>query len=343
MKILLGLSGGVDSSYAALKLKNEGHEVEGAVVKMHEHTECDAAREVAEGLGIPLHIIDATADFSDIIKENFASEYIKGRTPNPCIICNPKVKFKALYDYAMNNGFDMIATGHYARIVTLSHDGKVRYTLASPKDEKKDQTYMLYRLPQEILEKTVFPLSDMNKDEVRAGSREASLSAADRGDSQEICFLPDGNYAAFVEEKHGPSRKGSFIGDNGEILGEHKGIIHYTVGQRKGLGIALGSRAFVTEIDPESNTVKLSTSPKKSTEIIITDMVYTGLPEPDAEMSLDALVKPRYTAKKTPATVTFYTDGTAKVVFSEPTTAAPGQSLTIYNGKGLLLAGGFIN
>jgi tRNA-specific 2-thiouridylase len=343
MKILLGISGGVDSAYAALKLKNEGHTVEGAVIKMHEHTEISAAKEVAESIGIPLHIIDASEAFDRIIKENFASEYIKGRTPNPCIICNPEVKFKSLYDYACQAGFDMIATGHYAKIVKIDTNGEIRYTLASPTDERKDQTYMLYRLPQNILAKTVFPLSDICKDQVRELSRDASLVAADRGDSQEICFLPDGDYPSFVEAKYGKSKHGNFIGDNGEVLGEHKGIIHYTVGQRKGLGIALGSRAFVTEIDPEKNTVRLSTEPKKSNEIFITDIVYTGLPKPDSDLEIEAMVKPRYTAKKIRATVVFHGDNTANVIFSEPTTAAPGQSLTIYNEEGLLLAGGFIN
>lgn len=343
MKILLGISGGVDSAYAAFKLKNEGHKVEGAVIKMHEHTEIDAAVEAAESIGIPLHIIDATDAFECIIKENFASEYSKGRTPNPCIICNPNVKFKALYDYAIENGFERIATGHYANIVTIDNDGKQLYTLASPADAKKDQTYMLYRLPQYILEKTIFPLSEMSKDKVREHSREASLSAADRGDSQEICFLPDGNYAEFVENRKGLCPQGDFIDENGKVLGRHKGIIHYTVGQRKGLGIALGSRAFVTDINPENNTVTLSTDPKKSSEILITDIVYTGLEAPMSELRIDALVKPRYTAKKTPAIVIFNGDNTARVIFSEPTTAAPGQSLTIYDSNEILLAGGFIS
>jgi tRNA-specific 2-thiouridylase len=343
MKILLGISGGVDSAYAAYKLKSEGHEVEGAVIKMHGYTEIDAAIEAAESIGIPLHVIDATEDFDRIIKENFVSEYISGRTPNPCIICNPNVKFKALYDYAMSKGFDMIATGHYAKIVKLDSDGNTRYTLASPTDEKKDQTYMLYRLPQHILAKTLFPLSDMNKTDVRQNSRESGLSAADRGDSQEICFLPDGGYADFVESRAGKCQGGNFVDDNGKVLGAHKGIIHYTVGQRKGLGIALGERVFVTAIDPIENTVTLSPSPKKSTEITITDVVYTGLPEPKSDLTVEALVKPRYTAKKVAAHVTFLPNATARVTFSEPTTAAPGQSLTVYNSDGHLLAGGFIS
>ena len=342
MKILLGISGGVDSAYAAYKLKSEGHEVEGAVIKMHCHTELDAAREVAESIGIPLHIIDATEAFDSIIKENFAFEYARGRTPNPCIICNPEVKFKALYDYAMQHGFDRIATGHYAKIITLETNGEIRYTLTSPADDKKDQTYMLYRLPQNILAKTIFPLYEMKKNEVRESSREAGLSAADRGDSQEICFLPEGDYTAFVESKCGKSKEGNFIDESGKILGTHKGIIHYTVGQRKGLGIALGARAFVTEINPENNTVTLSTAPKKSSEITITDIVFSGMSEPIEPTEIRALVKPRYTAKKTPAKVIISPDHTAKVIFTEPTTAAPGQSLTIYNEEGILLAGGFI-
>lgn len=343
MRILLGISGGVDSAYAAYKLKIEGHEVEGAVIKMHEHTEIDAAIEAAESIGIPLHIIDATEDFDRIIKENFAQEYISGRTPNPCIICNPKVKFKALYDYAMANGFDMIATGHYAKIVKLESDGEVRYTFASPADEKKDQTYMLCRLPEYIIKKTLFPLADMNKADVRQNSRDSGLSAADRGDSQEICFLPNGGYADFVESRKGKCPSGNFIDDSGAILGAHKGIIHYTVGQRKGLGIALGERVFVTDIDPIANTVTLSPSPKKSTEITITDVVYTGLPEPKSDLTIEVLVKPRYTAKKVSARVTFHPNATARVTFFEPTTAAPGQTLTVYNSDGHLLAAGFIS
>ena len=342
MRILLGISGGVDSAYAAYKLKSEGHDVEGAVIKMHEHTELDAAIEAAESIGIPLHIIDATESFEKIIKENFASEYIAGRTPNPCIICNPEVKFKSLYEYAMENGFDMIATGHYARIVKVESNGETRYTLASPLDEKKDQTYMLCRLPQHILAKTIFPLADMNKSDVRQSSREGGLSAADRGDSQEICFLPDGGYADFVESRKGKCPSGNFVDDSGNILGAHKGIIHYTVGQRKGLGIALGERVFVTDINPISNTVTLSPSPKKSTEIEVTDVVYTGITPPTSDLTIEALVKPRYTAKKVSARVTFRMDATATVTFSEPTTAAPGQTLTVYNSDGILLAGGFI-
>ena len=342
MRILLGISGGVDSAYAAYKLKSEGYDVEGAVIKMHEHTELDAAIEAAESIGIPLHIIDATESFEKIIKENFVSEYIAGRTPNPCIICNPEVKFKSLYEYAMENGFDMIATGHYARIVKAESNGETRYTLASPLDEKKDQTYMLCRLPQHVLAKTIFPLANMNKTDVRQSSREEGLSAADRGDSQEICFLPDGGYADFVESRKGKCPSGNFVDDSGNILGAHKGIIHYTVGQRKGLGIALGERVFVTDINPISNTVTLSPSPKKSTEIEVTDVVYTGLTPPTEELTIEALVKPRYTAKKVSATVTFHMNATATVTFSEPTTAAPGQTLTIYNSDGILLAGGFI-
>lgn len=343
MRILLGISGGVDSAYAAYKLKSEGYDVEGAVIKMHEHTELDAAIEAAESIGIPLHIIDATESFEKIIKENFVSEYIAGRTPNPCIICNPEVKFKSLYEYAMENGFDMIATGHYARIVKVESNGETRYTLASPLDEKKDQTYMLCRLPQHILAKTIFPLANMNKIDVRQSSREEGLSAADRGDSQEICFLPDGGYADFVESRKGKCPSGNFVDDSGNILGAHKGIIHYTVGQRKGLGIALGKRVFVTDINPIANTVTLSPSPKKSMEIEVTDVVYTGITPPTSELTIEALVKPRYTAKKVSARVTFHMDATATVTFTEPTTAAPGQTLTIYNSDGILLAGGFIS
>lgn len=337
MKILVGISGGVDSAYAAYKLKAEGHDVEGAVLIMHDYTELTAAREAAESVGIPLHEIDCRESFEQI-KENFASEYSSGRTPNPCIICNERVKFRILCGFAMKNAFDAIATGHYAKVVCL--DG--RYALAFPEDMRKEQTYMLYRLPQEILAHLVLPLSDGTKAEIRESAESSGISSANRADSQEICFLPEGNHTEYIEQKAGKCPEGNFIDGNGKILGRHRGIIHYTVGQRKGLGISLGERAFVTDINPDDNTITLSPTISGSESIRLTDMVYSGMPEPDGECEVELLIKLRYTAPLVKASVRLYPDRTATVSFTEPQKSAPGQSAVLYR-DGMVMCGGFIN
>lgn len=337
MKILVGISGGVDSAYAAYKLKSEGHEVEGAVLIMHDYTELSAAREAAESVDIALHEIDCRESFEQI-KENFVTEYSSGRTPNPCIICNERVKFRTLYDFAVKNGFDAIATGHYGRVV--SHDG--RFALAFPEDMRKEQTYMLYRLPQEILSHLILPLSDGIKSDIRGRAENSGISSANRADSQEICFLPEGNHTEYIEQKAGKCPEGDFVDENGRILGRHKGIIHYTVGQRKGLGISLGERAFVTDINPIDNTITLSPTLSGSESIRLTDVVYSGMPEPTEPIELELLAKLRYTAPLVKALVRFYPDRTAIVSFTEPQKSAPGQSAVLYR-DGIVMCGGFIN
>lgn len=342
MKILLGLSGGVDSTYAALKLKNEGHTVEGAVILMHEHTSIDEARESASSLGIALHVIDARTDFNKIVKSNFVSEYLSARTPNPCVICNSEVKFIKLLEFADENGFDMIATGHYADIVRFEDDRGEYYAFRRGADEKKDQTYMLWRIPQRVLSRLMLPLSDMVKSDIREASRAAGLAAADRGDSQEICFIPDTDYAAYIESVAGVSKKGSFINENGELLGEHNGIIRYTVGQRRGLGISAKSRIFVTKIDPESNTVTLSEKDSFATKVFVSGVVYSGMREPDVNFERELQVKLRYASKPVAARVKFFKDR-AEIMLSEPVRAVtPGQSAVIYDGD-VIQAGGFID
>ncbi len=337
MKILVGISGGVDSAFAAKKLLLEGHHVEGAVLIMHDYTELSAAREAARSVGIPLHEIDCRTGFEEI-KQNFVTEYINARTPNPCIICNERVKFKTLYDFAMKCGFDMIATGHYARIAEQGG----RYALAMAEDIKKDQTYMLYRLPQHILSKLLLPLCEGTKAEIRAAAAEQGISAADRADSQEICFLPEGGHTDYIEQMAGKCPEGDFVDNQGKILGRHKGIIHYTVGQRKGLGISLGSRAFVTAIDPISNTVTLSTEMTGRSTLEITDIVYSGLTPPTGEQEITLDVKLRYTAPLTPVTAHLYPDGRATLTLKSPQKFAPGQSAVLYK-NGTVLLGGFIN
>ncbi|MBE6635778.1 MAG: tRNA 2-thiouridine(34) synthase MnmA [Ruminococcaceae bacterium] len=342
MKILLGLSGGVDSTYAALRLKAEGHTVEAAVLVMHEYTSVAEAEESARSLDIPLHVVDCRARFDEVVKRSFAEEYLRGRTPNPCVVCNSEIKFIYLLEYAESEGFDAIATGHYASVVCLTDSLGSYYAVKRGRDVKKDQTYMLWRLPQRVLSRLVMPLSDMTKDEIREGSRESGLAAADRPDSQEICFLPNGGYAEFIEDNFGKSEKGSFIDSDGNILGEHSGIIRYTVGQRKGLGISLGARAFVTDIDPVANTVTLSTEDAYFSRVLISGIVYSGMRRPGEGEELRLSVKLRYSAPPVMSTVRFFSDR-AEILTDTPVRAVtPGQSAVLYDGD-ILVAGGFID
>ncbi len=343
MKVLLGMSGGVDSTYSAYKLKSMGYEVEGAVIKMHKHTETEEACAAAEAIGIPCHIIDAQERFQSIVISDFISEYRKGRTPNPCVVCNSEVKFRLLYDYAIKHGFDKIATGHYADIVKFDTDTGVCYALKRSEDDKKDQTYMLWRLSQDILSRLVLPLAKEQKKDVRSASHLLELSCADRGDSQEICFIPDGDYAAYIEERAGKSPDGNFIDKHGNILGRHKGIIRYTIGQRKGLGISLGKRAFISKINVEDNTITLDTEDTFSSSFTVSDLSLIGLSSLNIGDSLTLDVKHRYLAPLTHARVTFIEENCALVEFSEPVRAVTsGQSCVFYK-DGILMGGGIIN
>ncbi len=338
-KVLVGISGGVDSAVCALRLREMGYSVEAAVLRMHEYTELAAAEAVARALDIPLHVVDCTEAFDKIIKSNFVKEYSSGRTPNPCIICNEQVKFAELYKYALAHGFDSIATGHYAKIVRLGD----RLTFSIAEDGGKDQSYMLYRLPQDILARLLLPLSDMAKADVRRLARESGIPVADKPDSQEICFLPNGGYAEFVEERAGRFPEGSFISPGGEILGTHKGIVRYTVGQRKGLGIALGERAYVTAINPADNTVTLSPDFLGKTLVTLSDTVASGVTPSAEPASYTAYAKLRYTAPLVKTEATLLPDGSAALRFDAPVRSAPGQSAVLYDGEGRVLFGGFID
>jgi tRNA-specific 2-thiouridylase len=342
MRILLGLSGGVDSTYAAVKLINDGHEVEGAVVLMHEYTSVDEARESAESIGIPLHVIDCREQFKSIVEENFIREYERGRTPNPCVVCNSEVKFIYLLRYAEENGFDRIATGHYASVEERSDEFGSFFGIRRGIDAKKDQSYMLWRLPQTVLSKLSLPLSDMTKSEVRNETSEHKLKAADRPDSQEICFLPNGDYAEFIESRLGAFPQGDFLDEDGNILGKHRGIIRYTVGQRRGLGISSSARLFVTDINVKNNTVTLSHNDSYSTSVRVSGIVYSGMREPSYGEERNLEVKLRYAARPTGSRVRFFGDF-AEVELEAPVRAVtPGQSAVFYDGN-LLVAGGFID
>ena len=341
MKILVGLSGGLDSTYAALKLIKEGHEVEGAVAVMHEFAETESAREAADVLGIKLHVIDATEEFK-AVKENFISEYSAGRTPNPCVMCNPLAKFRVLADFAVKNGFDKIATGHYAKVVTRENGGTKRYTLERAKDSRKDQTYMLHRLTQDVLSMLCLPLSDEVKTEVREKALKEGLKAAEKKESQEICFIPDGDYASYIEDIAGRFPEGNFVLEDGRVLGRHKGIIRYTVGQRKGLGVSYGERIFVSRIDAESNSIVLSCEGSYTDKVLVKDIVFSGMPVPEGREERRVSVKLRYLAKPVYATAIFDGEGGAILRLDTPEKAVtPGQSAVMYDGD-VLLAGGFI-
>jgi tRNA-specific 2-thiouridylase len=308
---------------------------------MHEYTDITAARAAAESVGIPLTVIDARDRFNHSVIPNFIEEYTRARTPNPCIVCNSEVKFRLLCDFATENGFDAIATGHYANIIKVENG--TRYAVKRAGDGKKDQTYMLWRLPQDILSMLVLPLGDMTKEQLRENARAHGLSSADAPDSQEICFIPDGDYATYIEERTGVSDPGDFVDCEGRVLGQHNGIINYTVGQRKGLGIALGARAFVKAIDPDTNRVIISLDPPTSDTVSISGMVFSAIEEPSAGTKMTLSVKLRYQAPPIECTAEFLGKGRARLLLSTPARSlTPGQSAVLYDGD-TVLAGGFID
>jgi tRNA-specific 2-thiouridylase len=289
------------------------------------------AEKAAEKADVPFHIFDLRQDFSENVIGNFISTYECGGTPNPCIVCNKHLKFGSMLNKALEMGYDYIATGHYARVGY--DEAKGRYLLKKGLDEKKDQSYFLYTLTQHQLAHTLFPLGDMTKDTVRKMAEGLNLINAKKRDSQDICFIPDGDYAAFIERSLGKTYpKGSFIATDGKVLGEHQGIIHYTVGQRKGLGIALGKPVFVKNIDPQNNTVTLCDNDElfsqKVTAKNINLISVDSISEP---MRVKAKIRYRHEAQW--ATVTQIDDSTLEVIFDEPQRAVTkGQALVLYDG-----------
>ncbi len=334
-KVLIGVSGGVDSSVAALLLKQQGYEVAGVTFKLwgdeNSSNEKDIkdAKKVCDSLGIKHYIFDYKDMFKSEVIDYFVSEYKKGRTPNPCVMCNKKIKFNAFLSSALDMGYDYIATGHYA--FTKYNENTKRYELIQAKSDKKDQSYVLYSLTQEQLSHTLFPIGEYSKEEVRQIAADNNLIVSNKPDSQDICFIPTGDYEKFLLEYTGEScPQGNFKDIKGNIIGNHLGLWHYTIGQRKGLGMAFGKPMFVMDINPDDNSVTLADDNE-----IFSDTLYT---EEANLISVDKLTEPvelmakiRYSHQKAPAMVFPMDNGELKVVFKEPQRAiTKGQAVVFY-------------
>ena len=333
------MSGGVDSTYTGRLLSDMGLKVEGAVLKMSEHTDIDLARESAEDIGVPLHVVDCTQTFRDSVIANLISEYTAGRTPNPCVMCNRYVKIALLCETARSLGLSYIATGHYAAVM---REGG-RYYVERAQDLRKDQSYVLWQLTQEQLSMLYTPLCGLTKDEIKKRAASLGIHAVNRPESQEICFIPDKDYAKYIENTAGKFPDGNFIDENGNVVGRHKGIVHYTIGQRKGLGLSMNRHVFVTDIDARANTVTVASEDKifsAEADVAALNFQYLDESRTSDGKSLHCEVKIRYGAALQGATVTF-SGGSAHIVFDEPARAVtPGQSAVFYDG-GRLLFGGF--
>ncbi len=336
MKYLVGMSGGLDSTYVAYLLRSQGHDVQGATLVMHDHTEIESARDCAKQVGIPLHEIDCRTRFEESVIANFVSEYQKGRTPNPCILCNRYVKVGALCDFARENGFDAVVTGHYAKIG--QENG--RYFVLRAQDLKKDQSYVLWRLTQDQLALLQTPLYGMPKEEIRAHAKEIGLRVAEKKESQDICFLPNGDYVSFVESRIGKMESGNFVLPDGTVLGKHKGLLRYTVGQRKGLGISYKESVFVSKIDAARNEITVTPSGGEyASACAVCDLVFQAFAEPNETQTKHLQVKLRYGAPLCTATVT-YDACRASVLLDEPQRAiTPGQSAVFYDGDRVAFGG----
>jgi tRNA-specific 2-thiouridylase len=351
-RVVLAMSGGVDSSLAALLLKEQGHDVIGLFMRTGAHTAednradhkkgcCSAidagdARRVADRLDIPFYALDFEREFDRII-DYFADEYLAGRTPNPCVVCNSWLKFGQLWTYGAQLDADFIATGHYARLL---RDGD-RVELHRAADPDKDQSYVLYGIRKEVLPRLLFPIGDRRKEEVRVLARTAGLGVADKPDSVEICFVPDGDHAGLIRQRR-PERAtaGKFVDTAGAVLGEHDGIERFTIGQRKGLGIAAASRRYVLKIVPEANEVVLGDREELLTSGLRASAV-NWLDEPPMG-ELRCLAKIRYRHAPAPAVVTPTSDGGVRVLFAQPQSAVtPGQAVVFYDGT-RVLGGGWI-
>ena len=342
--VIIGMSGGVDSSVAAYLLKEQGYNVIGVTMdtaieginddKMQE-TVNDAKR-VADMLGIEHVVLNFRDEFKEKVVNYFIDEYMNGRTPNPCNVCNRTIKWQMLLNMFEKFNADFVATGHYARIDKLDNG---RYAIRNSITANKDQTYALYNLTQEQLEKTIMPVGEYTKDEIRKIAEKIGLFVASKPDSQDICFIPDKDYNSFIEKYSGKSSvEGNFVDVTGNIIGKHKGITNYTIGQRKGLGIAMGHPVFVTEIRKASNEVVIGENDDLfKTEVMVTDFNFMGISEEDIDREF--IGKIRYSHKGTRCHLKKVDENKYLCIFDEAVRAAtPGQALVIYDGE--YVAGG---
>lgn len=353
-KVVVGMSGGVDSSVAAYLLKEQGYDVIGVTMQIWQDEEraveeenggccglsaVDDARRVAAALDIPYYVMNFKKEFKENVIDYFIDEYLHGRTPNPCIACNRYVKWESLLKRSMDIGADYIATGHYARIEKLPNG---RYSLKRSATLAKDQTYALYNLTQEQLARTLMPVGEYSKDEVREMAEKINLRVANKPDSQDICFVPDGDYAGFIERTlDAELPTGNFVTLDGKVLGKHKGITHYTVGQRKGLGLALGYPAFVIEIRPETNEVVIGTNEDSMSNYVRANKL-NFMSIPDLTEPMRVFAKIRYNHKGAWCTIEKTGEDEILCTFEEPQRAiTPGQAVVFYDGD-YVLGGGTI-
>jgi tRNA-specific 2-thiouridylase len=353
-KVVVGMSGGVDSSVAAYLLKEAGYDVIGVTMQIWQDEETaaqeesggccglsavDDARRVAYSLEIPYYVMNFKNEFKAAVMDYFADEYLKGNTPNPCIACNRYVKWESLLKRSLDIGADFIATGHYARVVKLENG---RYTLQKSATSEKDQTYALYNLTQYQLAHTLMPVGEYTKDEIREIAKNINLRVANKPDSQEICFIPDNDYAKFIKEYTGESPKeGNYVTPEGKVLGKHKGIIHYTVGQRKGLNLSMGHPVFVLAIRPETNEVVIGNANEVYSEkLYANNLNFMSIEDLSDEMVVDAKI--RYSHKGSKCTIRRVDADTVECIFTEPQRAVtPGQAVVFYDGD-YVVGGGTI-